>query len=231
MSYKHIFFDLDHTLWDHETNVYHTLRELFDHYQLDAKTGASKDDFHACYRRVNNLKWQLYGAGKITKEELRNSRFYDTFRELGLDDHPFSVEFERVFIETCPHQTALLPGAVEVLDYLLEKNYILHIITNGFAEIQDIKLSKSGLKPYFEQVVTSDKIGVNKPHARVFEESMRRAQTNSRESLMVGDNLEADVLGAQRIGMDQVFYNPGGIVHREKPTYEISHLEELKAIL
>lgn len=230
MKYKHIFFDLDHTLWDHETNMERTLEEMYEDHALAEKISAPLHDFQERYALVNAEKWQLYGKGKISKEELRATRFHDTFRHFGFDDAKYSQSFEQLFIERCPQQTALLPGALETLDYLADKNYQLHIITNGFAEVQDIKLSRSGLKAYFLEIITTDKIGVNKPHARVFETSISRASATHQESIMIGDNLEADVLGAQRFGMDQVFFNPAATQHVEKPTYEIRHLNELRSI-
>jgi len=229
-SYKHIFFDLDHTLWDHDTNAHATLMLLYKEFGLEGKLAASAEDFHQQYVLVNSQKWSLYGKGKITKEELRATRFYDTFKFFGFDDSTFSKGFEETFIDICPRQTALLPGALEALNYLAENNYQMHIITNGFADVQDIKLSCSGIKDYFDVIVTSDKIGVNKPHARVFETSVKRALASHSESIMIGDNLQADVLGAQRFGMDQVYFNPGKNQHPEKPTYEIAALKELRTI-
>lgn len=229
-KYRHLFFDLDHTLWDFETNSRETLCELFEVHNLAQSTGTNHDTFYSTYSRINAEKWALYRAGTITKEELREQRFYETFRNLGIDDIVFSRDFEKLYLQKCPHRTALLPGAIEVLDYLAEK-YELHILTNGFREVQDIKLEKSGLKPYFKEIISSETVGVNKPHERIFKESMKLAGASCTDSLMIGDNLEADVIGARLCGIDQVYFNPQAIPHEEEVTFEIRSLKELRVIL
>lgn len=229
-KYRHIFFDLDHTLWDFETNSRATLVNLFQKHELDRAFGCDQDHFYRRYIAVNDQKWALYRHGKLTKEELRAQRFYDTFDSLGWCDADFCAGFEKEYLDLCPRQTALLPGAVELLDYLKE-NYILHIITNGFVETQSIKIRESGLEPYFTQVVSSEEIGINKPNARIFVESLKRAGATRKDSLMIGDNLEADVLGAKNCGIDHVYFNPRKQAHAEKITYEIRELAELHNIL
>lgn len=229
-KYNHLFFDLDHTLWDFDLNSRETLTDLFSKYELHQSLKTEPDNFVSTYFRINEEKWKLYRKGSITKADLRKERFFETFLEFGLNDEEFSHQFEVEYIDLCPHKTALLPYTLEILDYLKD-DYQLHIITNGFSEIQDIKLSKSGLKPYFDKIISSDYIGVNKPGAAIFIESLKLAGANRKESLMIGDNLGADIIGARNCGIDQVYFNPELSIHEEKVTYEISNLKELKKIL
>lgn len=229
-SYEHLFFDLDHTLWDFDTNSKATLIELFEKYDLAKRGNTNGDDFVSVYLRINEQKWDLYRRGLIDKQRLRRERFYETFQNFGIDDPDFSHQFEIEYIDTCPHRTALIPGSIELLDYLKD-HYQLHIITNGFSEIQEIKLSKSGLKPYFDKIITSDEIGINKPAARIFVESMQMAKAERQNSLMIGDNLLADIVGARNCGIDQVYFNPEKISHEEKVTYEVETLLDMKSFL
>lgn len=229
-KYQHIFFDLDHTLWDFEANSRLTLDDLYKQHSLENLLKTSSEKFYSTYVEVNDQKWELYRQGKITKDRLRIERFHDTFFTFGLNDEEFSKMFEQQYLSLCPHQTQLLPGSVELLDYLNER-YHLHIITNGFSETQNTKIVKSGLQPYFREVVSSEIIGVNKPSPEIFEVSMTKAGASAHDSLMVGDNLQADIIGARQCGMDQVFYNPLRLPHQEKITFEIAHLLEMKEFL
>lgn len=224
--YQHLFFDLDHTLWDFQTNSRDTLVELFAMHRLSERIGKGVEHFLETYYKVNEAKWDLYRHGKITKTQLRHERFRDTFASYEYDDVEFSIQFEREYLDISPHRTALMPHALEVLEEL-NATYSLHIITNGFSEVQDVKLTKSGLKPYFDEIITSESVGINKPAAAIFVESMKRAGARRNESLMIGDNLQADILGAKNCGIDQVFYNPDSKPHSEKVTFEIRSLQEL----
>ncbi len=229
-KYEHLFFDLDHTLWDFEANSKTTLEDMFGRHGLQEVTGVDREVFYKTYIEINNHKWKLYSEGTITKQDLRAQRFADTFRQFGFDDPLFCRNFEEEYIATCPHQTQLMPGTIEILDYLRHR-YELHIITNGFMETQDTKLTKSGMMPYFTNVFSSEAIGVNKPAPQIFLESLKMAGAEIGSSLMIGDNLQADIVGARQCGLDQVYYNPEKILHSENPTYEVEHLLQLKEFL
>lgn len=229
-SYRHLFFDLDHTLWDHHGNSRSTLSLLFDKHRLQEKMAAEFTRFWDSYVEINDNLWSEYRQGKITKEKLRVERFHRSFSSLGYDDVKFCQSFEAEYMNTCPRQTGLMPGVKEILNYLVE-HYELHIITNGFAETQDIKLEHSGLKPYFGKVIASDEVGITKPQAGIFVESMKRVGATRRESLMIGDSLVADIVGARNCGIDQVYYNPEKRSHQEAVTYEIESLRELETFL
>ncbi|WP_417588661.1 YjjG family noncanonical pyrimidine nucleotidase [Owenweeksia hongkongensis] len=229
-KYNHLFFDLDHTLWDFEANSRLTLLDLFVKHNLEQQLKTEYEDFYKSYIKVNDGKWALYRTGGITKEQLRLERFRDTFSTFGYVDNEFAAVFESEYLSICPHKTQLLPGTEELLEYL-RKRYELHVITNGFLETQKIKMKESGLELFFQSMISSEEIGVNKPAPQIFEKSLKRTGADSKTSLMIGDSLHADILGAQSFGMDQVFYNPLKVKHNERPTFEISHLLEMKNFL
>ena len=223
---KHIFFDLDHTIWDFDRNAEETLMELFEQYNLPALGLTSPQNFIQTYTENNHFLWAEYHLGKITKEQLRAQRFNKTFIQLGLQPDLVPHQFEEDYVRISPTKTNLFEGSEKVLAYL-QKKYSLHIISNGFKETTLIKMSLSGLNPYFKNVIISEDVGVNKPDKAVFEYALNKAGAQKEESIMVGDSIEADVRGAQNFGMQAIFFNP---LNREKPAdvlWQITHLEEL----
>ncbi|MCG8476927.1 MAG: YjjG family noncanonical pyrimidine nucleotidase [Cytophagales bacterium] len=224
-KYKHLFFDLDHTLWDFDANARETLVELYDRYFPDSPF-FTEEEFIQSYFRINELMWNAYNRGKVTKQEIRTARFPAVLRELGLPDALIPAEIGDEFLRLCPMKTKVLPHAREVIQYLSER-YCLHIITNGFDETQDIKLRSCGLMPFFDVVVTSETTGYLKPDSRIFGHALSKAKAPKDQSVMIGDSLLTDVLGAKAFGMDQVFYNPKDRCHSEELTYEIACLSEL----
>lgn len=228
--YKHIFFDLDHTLWDFNTNCRLTLDELYDRYEF-SKLGFSKDGFYTVYKDINDQMWAGYHKGQVTKEEIRSKRFEYTFRELGQDKKQVPEGLDMAFLAICPGKGQVFPFTHECLNYLTEKGYVLHIITNGFKETQHIKLSTSGLTPYFTHVIESDVCGFMKPDKRIFDYALSVSNTVCGESIMIGDDLQADIVGARNAGMDQVFINRHHFKHTEKITHEIDCLSQLKELL
>ncbi len=229
-SFKHIFFDLDHTLWDFDANSRLTIELLFEEKNLSQKLACEPDQFYQKYIEINDQKWSSYRKGEITKEQLRAERFYETFAAFDYFDQKFATNFESEYLATCPYQPGLIDGALEALDYLFE-SYDLSIITNGFYETQVIKLRESKLAPFFNHVFASDQLGVNKPHQRIFIESLKRAGASRKDSIMIGDSLVTDILGAKHCGIAQVYYNPGAQSHSEEISFEISSLNQLKNIL
>jgi putative hydrolase of the HAD superfamily len=227
--YKDLFFDLDHTLWDFETNSRSALEELFNDYLNPLST--TFDGFHRTYVQVNNRYWEQYRAGKVSKKQLRVGRFRDSLQRCGFEDERLSETLADEYVKRSPYHTALFPNAVETLGVLREKGFVMHIITNGFEEIQHIKLRESGLEEFFGEVITSELVSQRKPHPRIFEFALTKTNAQKDKSIMIGDNMQADILGAQRFGLDQVFFNPDGVKHEEKPTYEIKDLKELEDLL
>ena len=204
---KHIFFDLDHTIWDFETNSNETLSELFLEFQLD-KWIDNKDRFLATYQTVNAQYWKKYRDGKIDKHTVRFGRFPETLRRFKVDDpDKIGKDIGEEYIRRGPKKTNLFPHAHETLFYL-SKKYPLHIITNGFKEVQYIKLGGSDLTKYFDIILCSEEVGVNKPHRKVFEAALQKAKVDPINSVMIGDNFEADILGAQKVGMNTIFFDP-----------------------
>jgi len=229
-KYQHLFFDLDHTLWDFEKNSQQALIELYDSYGWEPILNLPVDAFLESYYQKNDEMWALYRAHKIDKATLRHRRFAETFALFNYEHDHKVANFEKDYIWLAPQKTALFPSCIETLARLKE-HFALHIITNGFEETQHIKLEKSALKPFFDIIVTSDSIGVNKPEAKIFIEAMRMAGAERINSLMIGDNLAADIIGAKNVGMDQVFFNPLGNLHQEKVNFEIKDLGELPALI
>lgn len=228
--YKHIFFDLDRTLWDIETNSSEVLYELADHYRIKDRGVTSVDEFITGYKKINDHLWEQYHRDEIDKETLRVRRFKDAFNLYGIEDPALSQAFGDDYVAKSPLKNHLLPYAIEALEYLYSK-YPLHIITNGFEEVQGIKMERSNLKKYFKEIVTSERSGFKKPDARIFHYTLGLTGASPESSLMIGDSLEADIIGAREAGIDQVFYNPPGNAHEEKVTFEIRSLDELIKIL
>jgi putative hydrolase of the HAD superfamily len=226
MPYKHLFFDLDHTLWDFHNNQITTLKELFDTYQLN-RFFNSFDDFFAKYMPINTGLWHEYQHGRIPKREVKVGRFHQTFSQAGFDDIDVAEAFANDFVSGNSLQTGVIPHTMEVLDYLKHKKYHLYIITNGFREAQHTKMEKSGLTRFFERIFISEDIGVSKPHRAFFEYAVKSANARKKESLVIGDSLENDIKGAREFGVDQVYFNPEKIPHEEMVSKEISSLKEL----
>lgn len=223
---RHIFFDLDHTIWDFDRNAQETLMELYDLYQLEKLGLSSCQDFIATYTENNHQLWAEYHVGRITKEQLRTQRFNKTFRQLGVKPDQIPAQFEEDYVRISPTKTNLFLGSEKVLTYL-QKKYSLHIISNGFKETTLTKMNVSGLNPYFQNVIISEDVGVNKPHKAIFDYALNKAAAQKHESIMVGDSLEADIRGAQDYGMKAIYFNP---LNKQKPDdveWQINNLEEL----
>ncbi len=224
---KHIFFDLDHTIWDFEKNSSESLAELFFEFELNQKI-ESVDEFISAYQRINGEYWKQYGAGLIDKETIRFGRFDDTFKEFNFEDLELVKELGNKYVEVTPHKTHIFPYTHEVLTYL-SKKYPLHIISNGFSEIIDIKMSKSNIQSYFKLILSSEEVGVHKPNPLVFQTALKRTGAVPNESVMIGDNFEADVMGAHNCGWKSIFFNPKKTKIDSEIT-EIHCLSELKNI-
>lgn len=223
---KHIFFDLDHTIWDFDRNAQETLMELYENYKLSDLGLSSAEDFIATYTVNNHQLWAQYHLGKITKQALREERFRKTFLDLGLQPHLIPAKFEDDYVAMGPTKTNLFESAEKVLTYLQNK-YHLHIISNGFKEAVLTKMQVSNLNPYFKNVVISEDVGVNKPDKAIFEYALNLAQAQKQESIMIGDSLEADVYGAQNFGIKAIFFNPLKAQKPDDVEQQIHHLEEL----
>lgn len=228
--YKHLFFDLDHTLWDFEKNSAQAMRNIFTDL-LAPRMKVPFELFHETYVEVNDRWWDAYRNELVSKEDLRVGRFSESMQRFGLVDLILADEVATAYTDIGPYMPHLHEGAHEVLHELGERGYIMHIITNGFEEVQHIKLRESDLKKYFIEIITSEEAGAKKPDPVIFEHAFKRSRADASESLMVGDSLGADIHGAMKVGMDQAYFNPKGIPHAESPTYEVKALKELLGIL
>ncbi|WP_437371834.1 YjjG family noncanonical pyrimidine nucleotidase [Maribacter litoralis] len=221
-----VFFDLDHTLWDFDKNSAHTFQKIF----IDQKINVELNDFLKVYVPANLKFWKLYREEKITKEELRYQRLKSVFDEMrypATDDtiHLLSEEY----INHLSSFNSLFPNTIEVLNYL-QPNYKLHIITNGFQEVQEKKLRNSGIHGFFDQIIDSEMAGVKKPNPIIFNLALNKAGAKPERSLMIGDSLEADILGAKSLGFHTIHFN----AHREN-SHDLApiiyDLEEIKSFL
>ncbi|MDX2360114.1 MAG: YjjG family noncanonical pyrimidine nucleotidase [Crocinitomicaceae bacterium] len=227
---KHLFFDLDHTLWDFEKNSEAALRLLYANLELDNEL-RSFQSFHTAYKKVNRKLWNQYGLGQLSKADLRFERFNKTLLKFDVNHPELAEKLASGYVETSPHQTILFPNAENTLIQLRDLGYEMHIITNGFKEIQDIKLTKSGIRDYFDVVVCSEEVGKNKPAREVFTEALIRADAKAKDSVMIGDNYKADVLGAERSGICGVLFDPHR-EHREgSHEWHINDLDEIPELL
>lgn len=228
--YIHIFFDLDHTIWDFEASSAQAFEMLFDHFGLYEKGITSIDEFSRSYHQFNNALWALYREGGIEKEVLRSLRFRQTLESFGIDQPGLDEEMSAFYLDVAPRIVRLEPGAAELLEHLKDK-YCLHLITNGFAEVQYTKLREGNLRHFFQQIITSEEAGVKKPDPQIFQLALKLSGALPHQSLMVGDDPEVDILGAKSCGIDQVLYNPKGLPSSVEPTYEIRKLSELTNLL
>lgn len=227
---KHLFFDLDHTIWDFDKNAEEALHELYGVYGLKELGLHSADLFIETYTRNNHRLWADYHTGKITKDQLREARFKQTFIQLGMEPELIPVGFEDAYVKLCPTKTNLFPEAHETLQYLASK-YELHLISNGFRESTEMKISGTDIAKYFQNVIISEIVGVNKPDKAIFEHAINLAGATIPESLMIGDSLEADVYGALNFGMDAIYFNPNGLDKPDDVPAQINHLKELIGLL
>lgn len=231
MKYKHIFFDLDHTLWDFDANARVTLEQLHIDLKLVDKGVHDFDLFYKNYLHHNDKLWARYRNGYIKQEELRLKRMWLTLLDFHIADEELTRQLSELFLQLLPTRTLLFPYAKEVLQYLTAKHYHLHIITNGFEKIQHSKLQSSGLDVFFKEVITSEGSNSLKPQKEIFEYALNKAGAKVDESIMIGDSLEVDIMGAISFGMDQVHVNFTDAVQNLKPTYTVKALKELETIL
>ena len=228
-TYKHLFFDLDHTLWDFDKNSEVSLRKLYNEYEL-AKRGI--DDFAALFKAYNfhnDKLWERYRNGYIKRDELRWKRMWLMLLDFKVADTALAHELSTAYLEILPTQTLLIPHAKEILEHC-KGRYEMHLITNGFETTQRLKLQYSGIARYFKHLITSEKSNSMKPHKDIFDYALDIAKANVEESIMIGDAIDIDILGAINAGWDTVYYNPRNLPHPRKPTYEITHMEELMKI-
>ena len=223
---KALYFDLDHTLWDFEKNSARAFKTLFKQYEIDLEL----DVFLEVYVPNNTAYWRLYREGKIDKEKLRYERLKTVFDHLHYKASDALIyDMADAYIQTLPEYNSLFPDAISILE-ALKPHYALHMITNGFKDVQYFKMKNSGLLPYFETVTDSSSVGKKKPDPEIFKHALKVGGVSSSEAVMIGDSLEADIEGALSVGMHAVHFMP---LKRKNPTHykEIEQLDELAFLL
>lgn len=228
--YRHLFFDLDRTLWDFDAAAEVAFEKIYEQYHLKDLGIPSAHEFHEVYHPLNEKLWELYRADQITKEELNRTRFMKPLEHYGIHDEALADHLSEDYVYWSPRIVRLVPGTMELLDYLKPK-YHLHLITNGFEEVQHTKLSGSGLEPYFETLTVSEEVGVKKPNPEIFHYALKKAGATPEESLMIGDEMAVDIDGARAAGMDQLLFNASGQPVLGKRTYEVNKWIEITTYL
>lgn len=275
VSYKSLFFDLDDTLWDTAANSHSSLSKAFAYCNL-SRFFPGFEEFYRIYSQRNEQLWSLYAAGKIDKPLLNFERFAYPFRYIGQETgtpdgfqpldpqgilppelavqatgRPLLETFAKQFFSLIPAQRRTIPNAFPVLHTLKERGYRLFILSNGFRELQHRKMKNSGLEPFFRKTILSDDIGLLKPNPQFFHYALSVTQSTPQESLMIGDNLRTDIVGAYHAGIDQLYFNPHrlpvsqenalpnwpgqstppNLPDRWRPTFEVHSLSEIPGLL
>ena len=243
-KYTHLFFDLDNTIWDFDSNSFDALQEALKSTGLIQKLGPY-DEFYKIFDSVNENLWALYREGKMSKKILRIQRFEESFEKNNTPFPGMGESVNEAYMAEMPELTRLVEGARELLDYLHGK-YEMAIITNGFKDVQYQKITQSGLAKYFNKIFISEEVGAQKPKREIFEYAIKSMNARKKSSLMIGDSWEADIEGAMKFGIDQIYYSPGldsnkqqidsnkNVIHNQSKktsTIVISNLADLREIL
>ena len=230
VRYESIFIDLDDTIWDFRTNSKVALHKVYDIHNL-SQFYNTFEEYYSVYSEKNTELWNMYHHGRISKEDLMNERFRYPLQRLGVHDNGLAKTLDKDYLSILSTQKNVVPGTWELLDYLSNK-YSLAILSNGFEEVQYKKMRSSGIDHYFQEVILSDKVGVNKPHPDIFKYALNKMDTKPDRALMIGDNYDADILGAAKCGIAQIYYNPlKKEITESKPTHQVESLVEIINIL
>lgn len=230
-SYRHVFFDLDDTIWDFKANSKASLRVLFDQFELGEKSGWDFENYFSAYHTINEKLWTLYMKNLVTRDQIRIRRFEQMLLELNLHNNVDPREMSEVYLADCPRRKTLVPGAKECLDLLKNSGFKMHVITNGFEGVQQFKISNSGLSSYFDFVITSDGSGSKKPSTKIFKLALAGAGAKIAESIMIGDSIQSDIEGARSFGMDHLYFNKDNQKETHQNVPQFTHFDELNAYL
>lgn len=229
-KYTHLFFDLDHTIWDFESNAKSTLKDIFDINKLQEKGIESFENFFSHYSTHNHKLWDKYTKGLIKQEELKWKRMYLALLEFKIADEPLSRKMGLEFTQILPNKTNLFPYSIEILTYLKSKNYTLHLITNGFEDLQANKLLNTKIHHFFNEIITSEGSNSLKPNKEIFDYALQKANATTLNSIMIGDNIDADIEGGINAGLDTIYVNHINDRVYERANYTVFHLKELENI-
>lgn len=229
-KYKHLFFDLDNTLWNLDINARISLEEVYLKYALD-KYFKNFEHFFDLYTIKNKELWELYPQGLVTRKELNLGRFLYPLQQVGYANEDLATSISDDFLRICPTKTNLLPHTIEMLEYL-KPSYNIHIISNGFSKVQQVKVKACGISDYIINMYLSEAVGYHKPDKRIFEYAIKSSNAKKKESIMIGDNFQADIVGAKNFGIDQIYlYEDKTVDLPFEPTFRIKSLKEIKEIL
>ena len=229
-KYSTLFIDLDDTLFDFAGASREAFRETYE-LLCYGRFFDSFDHWLGIYEPRNKELWQEYNAGKINKVQLNKIRYNHPLQVVGCPDEELGTRFGVEALSRIPHKNMLLPGALELLDYLAPK-YEMYILSNGFMELQSQKMATTGLTKYFKRVILSEEIGVNKPHPAFFEYAFAVSGAQKDSTLMIGDAFDSDIVGAANVGIDQMFLNRKGEKNLPfRPTFEVTALDEIRNYL
>ena len=230
-KYQHIFFDLDNTLWDFDKSSILAFDKIYEIFNLINYGIPNAKDFHKTYFDHNNRLWEQYRQGKIDKEFLKTERFRLPLNDYGIVNEKLAIDLGESYTDLAARLVALVPNTMETLSYLKEKNYKIHLITNGFLEVQSIKMKASGLDTMIDYSFVSEVVGFKKPDHRIFHHAINEVGGSIENSVMIGDDLSVDIIPAKEIGMTHIYFNRKKISHNEKLDYEIYDLIEICDII
>ncbi len=230
MKYRHLFFDLDHTIWDYEANAKQTLTTLYHELQLEQIGVTDFNAFFAYYNQHNDKLWARFRSGYIKAEDLRWKRMWHTLLEFKIGDEKIARKLSDRFMDLLPSRNILFPHTVEVLTYLRDKGYSLHLITNGFEKTQHSKLKHCNIAHFFTEVITSEGSNSMKPKKEIFDYALNKTKALPHQSIMIGDCLDADIQGAMNAGIDQVFVNHVNKECAIHPTFTVTSIKQLEEI-
>ncbi len=230
MTYRDLFIDLDDTIWDFQANSLICLKEIYRDYKYD-EFYPTFEDYYDVFLPSNQNLWALYREGKIDRDELIVERILAPIREFGFDNPQYAIEVSDDYLERTTLQTSLVEGSIELLEYL-KPRYKMHILSNGFTEVQYKKIENSGLSSFFDKIILSEDAGINKPHPDIFTYALKQIGGTPTQTLMIGDSWDADIVGARNSNIDQIWFNPEGLTQNGfKPTHTVSSLKEILNIL
>lgn len=221
----HIFFDLDRTLWDFDTNSRSCLEELYKEYKLD-ELQRDVSRFIDDYTSINKTLWASYREGNVSKDDLRITRFQKALQNIGYNDQQGIKEISEKYLERCPMLPGLIPEAQKTVQEL-SKSFSVHILTNGFRKVQLKKLSNTGIGDFVDQVITSEDAQTAKPNKEIFDYAMKVTGAGSDDSIMIGDSHDVDVIGARQMGWKTIWFDTEDSDHQHLADYRVTSLSQI----
>lgn len=228
MKIRHLFFDLDHTLWDFEKNSKICIRQIYEQHKVIFPAEVGFEAFFQKFSTINSAMWNQLDLSLITHEYLRIFRFQKVLQALDIEiDEQFSLELNQMLLDILPYQQHLMDDAFDTLEVLASRDYKMHIISNGYQDIQIKKMKSGGIYHFFNQIITNDIAGARKPEKAIFDFALYKADADIGNSLMIGDNLIADIEGAKNAGLRTIYFNPEIEENNSENISELKYLLEI----